>query len=175
MELYCKNGIKNFSISMIKLFRRSVDWSIFFFPESKREFSRNFEEFSPPSLLTIFLTKDSKRKKKKISWRKRDSQINLLGQCKQCRWGFHPSVTCGIGTLSDGIGTRQETFENGRAYSWLKRVHVKHFTVREEIRFCPSHSDNLLVFRCDRFYRFSIFPFFNYFSNYISPPNIREI
>lgn len=172
MELYCKNGIKNFSISMIKFFSRLIH--IFFSWIEKRiftEFWRILSFFS----LHDFWRKIRREKKKKISWRKRDSQINLLGQCKQCRWGFHPSVTCGIGTLSDGIGTRQETFENGRAYSWLKRVHVKHFTVREEIRFCPSHSDNLLVFRCDRFYRFSIFPFFNYFSNYISPPNIREI
>lgn len=50
---------------MIKLFRRSVDWSIFFFPESKREFSRNFEEFSPSSLFTIFDERFEEKKKRK--------------------------------------------------------------------------------------------------------------
>lgn len=134
---------------------KCYNWSIFF-SWTEKNFHRiyfiliHFRILSFSSLYDDFYDErfEGKRfEEKKISLRKRNSQINLLGQCKQCEYGFHPSVTCGIGTLSDDIGTRQETFENGRAYSWLKRVHVKHFTVREEIRFCPSHrdtSDNLL-------------------------------
>lgn len=89
--MYCKNGIKNFPISMIKLFRwMSID--PYFFSELKTVFA----EFSR-ILSWRFLTNDSKGtfQEKKISSRKRNSEINLLGQCKQCGWGFHPSVTRG--------------------------------------------------------------------------------
>lgn len=122
-----------------------------------KQFSQNFQEFSLDDFWRMIRRERFKKRKslqgnatRKLIY---SANANNVDEDSIRPWRVE------IGTLSDDIGTRQETFENGRAYSWLKRVHVKHVTVREEIRFCPSHSDNLLptVFRCDRFYPFSIF------------------
>lgn len=122
-----------------------------------KQFSQNFQEFSLDDFWRMIRRERFKKRKslqgnatRKLIY---SANANNVDEDSIRPWRVE------IGTLSDDIGTRQETFENGRAYSWLKRVHVKHVTVKEEIRFCPSHSDNLLptVFRCDRFYPFSIF------------------